>query len=156
MLSDSKKVFVGFKGGFQGGLAVEGFFLVSGFVMALAYSTKDFVGDGAGDGAAAAERRDFWAKRFARLAPLYYATEVAAYFIYEENENDDEDGWSVFRWATSLTATTSWFNIPRWDEDPRLWEHDDWKHELWQQFPLYPYNGVLWSVSTIASFSVEG
>ncbi|KAH8066137.1 hypothetical protein JL722_546 [Aureococcus anophagefferens] len=40
---------MGFRGELGGGAAVEGFFLVSGFVMALAYSRQDFVGSGPGD-----------------------------------------------------------------------------------------------------------
>ena len=112
---------MGFRGELGGGAAVEGFFLVSGFVMALAYSRQDFVGSGPGDVVALARRRNFYAKRFARLAPLYYLSELLMCLLRM-------DPWGLALLPFSLTGITSWTLI------------------------VYPNNGVLWSVSTIAFF----
>ena len=112
---------MGFRGELGGGAAVEGFFLVSGFVMALAYSRQDFVGSGPGDVVALARRRNFYAKRFARLAPLYYLSELLMCLLRM-------DPWGLALLPFSLTGITSWTLI------------------------IYPNNGVLWSVSTIAFF----
>ena len=49
-----------------GGAAVMGFFCVSGFIMTIAYGDRDFTSAEWG----AINRRNFYAKRFARLAPL--------------------------------------------------------------------------------------
>ena len=89
--------------------------------MALAYSRQDFVGSGPGDVVALARRRNFYAKRFARLAPLYYLSELLMCLLRM-------DPWGLALLPFSLTGITSWTLI------------------------VYPNNGVLWSVSTIAFF----
>lgn len=107
----------------QGGAAVMGFFLVSGFVMAIAYGDKDFT--------SSMNRRNFWAKRFARLAPLYYFSLGLTFagLIHFADESLDLVPVIAVAGITTLTGTQSWLLV----------------------FGLF-WNGVLWSVSTIVYF----
>ena len=101
-----------------GGAAVMGFFCVSGFIMTIAYGDRDFTSAEWG----AINRRNFYAKRFARLAPLYYfSLVVSRNYILE---------WPEASPYNFLTL----FCVQTWTGSPGLW------------------NGVLWSVSTIAYF----
>ena len=86
--------------------------------MTIAYGDRDFTSAEWG----AINRRNFYAKRFARLAPLYYfSLVVSRNYILE---------WPEASPSHFLTL----FCVQTWTGYPGLW------------------NGVLWSVSTIAYF----
>jgi peptidoglycan/LPS O-acetylase OafA/YrhL len=101
----------------RGNLAVDLFFILSGFVMALNYGHR-FDGEGAGG------YRDFLFRRFARIYPLHLLILLgfAAYALAAVRFGSarvDEQGWGYFlaslglvqNWG--LTAEASW-NVPAW------------------------------------------
>lgn len=101
-----------------GGAAVMGFFCVSGFIMAIAYGDRDFTSAEWG----AINRRNFYAKRFARLAPLYYFS-----LVVSRNYILELDPGAAVSIISTLLCVQSWTFALSW-------------------------NGALWSVSTIAYF----
>ena len=105
----------------NGGAAVMGFFCVSGFIMAIAYGDRDFTSIDRG----AINRRNFYAKRFARLAPLYYFSLAISYGTTEHKL------WNLY----GLANLATFFCV-----------------QSWAGGLLLTWNGALWSVSTIAYF----
>ena len=105
----------------NGGAAVMGFFCVSGFIMAIAYGDRDFTSIDRG----AINRRNFYAKRFARLAPLYYFSLAISYGTTEHKL------WNLY----GLANLATFFCV-----------------QSWAAGLLLTWNGALWSVSTIAYF----
>lgn len=116
------------RGALQGGAAVTGFFCLSGFLMAIAYGGRDFSGDSVSH---RIQRRNFYAKRIARLAPLYYFSlliSVDQHLLFSA-KNPIEAAYKFILVLVTLTSTQAWLS-----EGGLLW------------------NGPLWSVSTIAFF----
>ena len=107
-----------------GGPAVACFFVVSGFLISVAYGDKDF--------SKSHERSNFWGKRFARLAPLYYLSLAFSFSNILKFGTDIVQ--PIYTWVIvvplTITCLQSWF----------------------LGILAGSWNGVLWSVSTIVYF----
>lgn len=101
-----------------GGVSVSLFFLLSGFIVAIAYGRKDI----STPDKKQKFKSDFYKKRFARLLPMYYFTILlnmyfVTYFI-------DEGGW--FNFVLQWILMTPWFgggpiNGPLWQLASTVW-----------------------------------
>lgn len=110
-----------------GGAAMPFFYLLSGFVMAIAYGSERVAipGDLSGQHGRVFDIRKFWRNRFARLAPVYYVT-----------------NW----WY--LANPTTWYMIQPWSGILSLFGMSSW-------FGFgFPPNGVTWTISTMMFFYV--
>lgn len=89
----------------SGSVAVSWFFVLSGFVLTYNYGDHSF--------ASAVCYKHFLFKRIARLAPLYYVSQLLC--CYNEVAfmvSDGIDVWTVLHLLALLTCTNSWFPWP--------------------------------------------
>lgn len=105
----------------RGCIAVNFFFVLSGFVLAYNYCRPD--------GAMVTSKHDFWVARFARIVPMYFiALMIAApLFFHDEIYNAVHGGSflaaaksTVTNWGATLLFVNAW--IPAWNNvNPPSW-----------------------------------
>jgi len=100
----------------QGGSSVQLFFLLSGFVLALAYGKRNLVDLPACHKFA----KEFYAKRAARLLPIYFVSLLASMYFYRQ----------FIEGAGMVTFVLQWFLLTSWYGDA-------------------PMDGPLWQISSM-------
>eukprot|EP01046_Picozoa_sp_COSAG06_P007371 COSAG06_NODE_360_length_16832_cov_9.250209_3_plen_327_part_00 len=110
------------------------FYLLSGFVMAIAYGSQLLAmpGDMSGNDGKVFDRNRFYRNRWARLAPVYYLSNMWMVMImgFFAVLGVDIGSPSLWTWLTFPFGLTSWF------------------------YYVAPPNGVTWTISTMMFFYV--